>query len=61
MLVLKRKYNSTEGAATTIITLPDGTQARVVVVEVRGDSVMLGFEFPTNVMISRADAPREQP
>ena len=50
MLVLSRKENE-----SVIIPMDDGNQIEVMVVEVRGDKVRLGFSAPRGVPIHREE------
>lgn len=48
MLVLKRKAEE-----RVIVTMPDGRRMSLVVTDIRGDSVWLGFDAPADVTIHR--------
>lgn len=50
MLILSRKRNE-----CAILTLPDGRRCRIACVDIRGDKVRLGFEFPDDVKIHREE------
>lgn len=51
MLVLTRKADQ-----KVYVTLPDGREAWVKVIDIDGGKVRLGFEFPPDVLIMRDDA-----
>jgi carbon storage regulator len=53
MLVLSRLKGE-----EIIITVPGGQQIRVVLVEIRGNKVRLGFEGPREFIIHRAEVQR---
>ena len=50
MLVLSRKENE-----SVIIPMDDGNQIEVLVVEIRGDKIRLGFSAPKDVPIHREE------
>ena len=50
MLVLSRKHNE-----RCIFTLPDGRRGEMVIVEIRGDKVRLGFQLPEDVAVNRSE------
>lgn len=50
MLVLSRKVNE-----ELVITMPDGTQVSVVVVDIRGDKVRVGVHAPRDVAVHRRE------
>lgn len=50
MLVLSRKENQ-----SVIIPMDDGSQIEVMVVEIRGDKIRLGFSAPRGVPIHREE------
>jgi len=52
MLVLKLNQNA-KGDDTVIVTLPDGQRLRVVLTEVRGGGVKIGFDGPRSLLINR--------
>lgn len=50
MLVLTRQKNE-----EIVVTFPDGRRGIIGVVEIRGDKVRLGIEFPKDVEINRRE------
>lgn len=52
MLILSRH----KGQCVNIDDEKTGLHGRIVVVDIQGDKVRLGFEFPKNVQIVRPDA-----
>ena len=50
MLVLSRKKNE-----EIVATLPDGSRIKVMIVDVRGEKIRLGFTAPPNVKIYRQE------
>ena len=50
MLVLTRRTNE-----RVIITLPDGATIQILLCEVRGDKVRIGFEAPRQIKINRLE------
>ena len=55
MLVLSRKEDESLRAL-----MPDGTEIRILVAKLQGNSVTLGIEAPTNVIILRDKTVRKQ-
>jgi carbon storage regulator len=53
MLVLSRKANQ-----TVIVTLPDGREMRVTVVDIDRNKIRLGFDAPDDVKIMREELVR---
>lgn len=50
MLVLSRKKSG-----TVIVDLGNGQLGTVTVVEIRGDKVRLGFDFPVEMRVDRSE------
>ncbi len=50
MLVLSRLRDE-----TVVLILPDGTELRAGIVDIRGDKVRLGFDAPRDVLVHREE------
>jgi carbon storage regulator len=50
MLCLQRREDE-----TVVLGLPDGREIRVMVTEIRGEKVKLGFEAPKDVTVHRQE------
>jgi len=56
MLILSRKKEE-----TIVVTLPDGTEISIMIVDLRGDRVRLGIEAPKDFKILRKEIIGNEP